>query len=747
MFNWLKFSSDNVVNVNDLSKMNEVVKDELEKKKEEIKPKIQEIPKPQPISDNSKEVINEVIPSGKRDDFESKANELFFDNPNAQEAFLADLKEKYVHFLSKKVIAAKKEVKDILDEKVGTENSEQKAEECIWWTVEKTLPKEIQSLLSEEEKRKIKKINDEFGSNFLTRPAVVLNVADDTFLGRFLDNPVKKMFWPSKLNIKRWDIYKSAGFNYKISYSIANALKQDAFKNIILKYLDSKIISPDDLIRKIAAGLYSKDINDNFEDLIRKRYVQGEKQPLEELVTLFKELGGMSVDEFKKKLDLAKQEIDTLLDAKYDGLVRFSSKAEKDVINIIREVGLQCVPSRLMIPAPKDYTGEEKNFIIDFMLYCPVLIEANGKFEVKPKVIFIGEYYGLYDEKTNYERSKNYTQKTDNKIPTEKFIAQSIGADTISIFPPPDETNVFKALNSANIIFDSDQCIAREKIKNNESLINQADEISGVDDSNIKIISYLEVQRAHVKAHYFSELVKNAQNSDNSYFYTLEGFKDTNTLNRARQLANQHLLENSEKKAYVEREKILRDLVDNPIENLNFPTLFKYVKAEILNFNKETPMSFEAYQEQENKSRNKTSMNTILLLRSLVRLAQISEEIEEQFPEQSGELDGFIEQAESVAPVEEEPSIFEEPSEPMSGDLDFDIPIEVLKDFAAEELDKMIESGEINLNAENLNFEEVAKQITNKILSEDLDELKKRSEIGGTAELRGEFPPIGTPIA
>jgi hypothetical protein len=239
-----------------------------------------------------------------------------------------------------------------------------------------------------------------------------------------------------------------------------------------------------------------------------------------------------------------------------------------------------------------------------------------------------------------------------------------------------------------------------------------------------------------VKAHYFSELVKNAQNSDNSYFYTLEGFKDTNTLNRARQLANQHLLENSEKKAYVEREKILRDLVDNPIENLNFPTLFKYVKAEILNFNKETPMSFEAYQEQENKSRNKTSMNTILLLRSLVRLAQISEEIEEQFPEQSGELDGFIEQAES-----------EEPSEPMSGDLDFDIPIEVLKDFAAEELDKMIESGEINLNAENLNFEEVAKQITNKILSEDLDELKKRSEIGGTAELRGEFPPIGTPIA
>jgi hypothetical protein len=25
--------------------------------------------------------------------------------------------------------------------------------------------------------------------------------------------------------------------------------------------------------------------------------------------------------------------------------------------------------------------------------------------------------------------------------------------------------------------------------------------------------------------------------------------------------------------------------------------------------------------------------------------------------------------------------------------------------------------------------------------------LKKRSDIGGTAELRGEFPPIGTPIA
>ncbi len=745
MFNWLKFSSDNVVNVNDLSKMNEVVKDELENKL-----KTQEISKTQAPIDNSQTLVDEVIPQNKKAAFESKANELFFDNPNAQEAFLNDLREKYINFLAKKVIVAKKEVKDIL-EKVGIENSEQKAEECIWRTMEKTLPKEIQRLLSEEEKRKIEKINDEFGSNFLTRPAVVLNVADDTFLREFLDNPVKKdlkkIFWPSKLNIKRWDVYEEAGFNYKISYSSANALKQDAFKNIILKYLDSKIISPDDLIRKIAAGLYSNDINDNFEDLIRKRYVQGEKQPLEELVTLFKELGGMSVDEFKKKLDLAKQEIDTLLDAKYDGLVRFSSKAEKDVINIIREVGLQCVPSRLMIPAPKDYTGEEKNFIIDFMLYCPVLIEANGKFEVKPKVIFIGEYYGLYDEKTNYERSKNYTQKTDNKIPTEKFIAQSIGADTISIFPPPDETNVFKALNSANIIFDSDQCIAREKIKNNESLINQADEISGVDDSNIKIISYLEVQRAHVKAHYFSELVKNAQNSDNSYFYTLEGFKDTNTLNKARQLANQHLLENSEKKAYVEREKILRDLVDNPIENLNFPTLFKYVKAEILNFNKETPMSFEAYQEQENKSRNKTSMNTILLLRSLVRLAQISEEIEEQFPEQSGELDGFIEQAESVAPVEEEPSIFEEPSESMSGDLDFDIPIEVLKDFAAEELDKMIESGEINLNAENLNFEEVAKQITNKILSEDLDELKKRSEIGGTAELRGEFPPIGTPIA
>lgn len=110
-------------------------------------------------------------------------------------------------------------------------------------------------------------------------------------------------------------------------------------------------------------------------------------------------------------------------DSEYPGY-SFSSKNEMYAIQDIRNVyGLNCIPSRMKIAKPDDFTKNKSHFIIDFVLYCNVVeFENNMPVNIRPQVVLIGEYFGYIKSDAEISKIKEQIKQLETAEGSQKEI-------------------------------------------------------------------------------------------------------------------------------------------------------------------------------------------------------------------------------------------------------------------------------------------------------------------------------------
>ena len=110
-------------------------------------------------------------------------------------------------------------------------------------------------------------------------------------------------------------------------------------------------------------------------------------------------------------------------DTEYPGY-NFSSKNEMYAIQDIRNIyGLNCIPSRMKIVKPDDFSKNKSHFIIDFVLYCNVVeFENNIPVNIRPQVVLIGEYFGYVKSDTEIADIKNKIKELETAEGSKKDI-------------------------------------------------------------------------------------------------------------------------------------------------------------------------------------------------------------------------------------------------------------------------------------------------------------------------------------
>lgn len=502
--------------------------------------------------------------------------------------------------------------------------------------------------------------------------------------------------------INQWIIKNELGWDYEFNQDYWNKdlsfePESRGINKITELLIDEFQNNPDGAIQQINSAINDSSLGTEFRNTLRQIKLSNKfKNNPEDFKRFIYELlkNNLNSDEnsiyeipedsqgFDDQLTRAYMELNNLLDAEYQGLFRFSSKSEKEVIGIIRnDCRLNCVSSRMTLPKPKDYEGVKNNFIIDFMMYCPVLQEKDGSLSVEPKVIFVGEYYGLYkpinetkkqellakikaledktdktdDEKIEIEKLKKrhamggaYSEKTHIKMDTERFLAQSIGCDTISIFPGNPKEEVIKALDRGNIIYkiNNEPGLAWRKIENNKNLIEQANKILELN----KLSTYIESIKTQVRAHYFNNLLQNCGSYTSSNLSrpleirkcilselqisitpdNIDNFN--NIVNRYLEVKNENLKQRLQK---------LSELQNKP--ESEFSQIKEYIDNYILNYKILSVPNYNTTKVSSKLYLNNELMNGISIVESLVRLAQIADELQEVNPKATELIDEVIE--------------------------------------------------------------------------------------------------------
>jgi hypothetical protein len=110
-------------------------------------------------------------------------------------------------------------------------------------------------------------------------------------------------------------------------------------------------------------------------------------------------------------------------DSEYPGY-SFSSKNEMYAIQDIRNIyGLNCIPSRMKIAKPDDFTKNKSHFIIDFVLYCNVVeFENNMPVNIRPQVVLIGEYFGYIKSDEEISKIKEQIKQLETAEGSQKEI-------------------------------------------------------------------------------------------------------------------------------------------------------------------------------------------------------------------------------------------------------------------------------------------------------------------------------------
>jgi len=110
-------------------------------------------------------------------------------------------------------------------------------------------------------------------------------------------------------------------------------------------------------------------------------------------------------------------------DSEYPGY-SFSSKNEMYAIQDIRNIyGLNCIPSRMKIAKPDDFTKNKSHFIIDFVLYCNIVeFESNIPVNIRPQVVLIGEYFGYIKSDAEISKIKEQIKQLETAEGSQKEI-------------------------------------------------------------------------------------------------------------------------------------------------------------------------------------------------------------------------------------------------------------------------------------------------------------------------------------
>jgi len=518
-----------------------------------------------------------------------------------------------------------------------------------------------------------------------------------------------KEFIENLPKINRFTIYERLGidFEYTGKFWQDKDLNDEYTKNLLGNQINSFLQNgPEEFLKYLAEAVTNKQTSNNAQQLhliYKHHFNENQNAFYEYIFNVFPQIKNYlpnqsgeesTFENFIKLINDKKSELDVLLDAQYDGAVRFSSKEEKDCINFMRnDCQLKICPSEIEILAPGNLKLIDNiSFKSDFVLYCPVF--KNN--EVKNETLVVGEYFGYYRffdlekinklkqeisnlEKQQDEQSKimlkskkatfdlgaGYFLKTEQKIPSESFNFGNLNAGVVSILPEEKfPKNVISALDEANVIYmhnNKKSKAWREADAINQKITKDAvNEVQALNNNQIYLKSIeLKIRQHYLNECYASPNVKNIykiktieEDSKNKFTFgnpqeiqkaIFEYFYKRPPVQIELENFQSRLISKIDEKA-GQRMTILNELMSMS-ENLNFVDLKRYVEENLLNFKKiimdPMPSNPKVARALNNKN---IQMDKIKKLKNLIRLSKIAEAIEEDHPDAANLIDESVEE-------------------------------------------------------------------------------------------------------
>ena len=481
-------------------------------------------------------------------------------------------------------------------------------------------------------------------------------------------------------------------------------------------------------------------------------------------------------------------------DEVYNGTDTFSSQSEAEVIRIIRDnFNLACKTSQMHIPLPPNVDAKIAThyFKIDFIIHCPRLVFRDNIPVIYPNTIFVGEYYGLVTKEEENNRAKKqiqmleekpsltdsetntlnrlretvkYNEKTPIKQAIESRFANIFGCGSFDIFPSRThgkwEEQISNGLNKNNVIYNSSY--------GESNALNQLKEWYSLNKDNItpevltsiskfidtsgkakpgesfkynKYTVWIESIKLRFKTLHFEEILET--NPKARELWDLTKIQDCYS-GRLTVECEEDLLKL--RTALKPTEKLINSLRKlNEIEKYliqNEGSISNYqVKIMLEKFirNNEDPDLTKLHTASSNKIKGKyikmtknTVMDKMTLIKSLVRLAQISESIEESNPAASRLIDDNINDLAKDYGTDDNISDDNSPSEseykpietPMVDEKEFSP--DHLRSLAKEIAANLISSGKIDEIAQELNSESGYSKL-NDIIDNEIHSIFNRS--------------------
>lgn len=450
---------------------------------------------------------------------------------------------------------------------------------------------------------------------------------------------------------------------------------------------------------------------------------------------------------------------------------------------------------KIPLPSNVDPSIANQYFKIDFIIHCPKLTFNDNVPNISANTIFVGEYYGMVSKEKEIEQldkklqeltsiqnpsekdlraidrikqTIKYNDKTPIKQAVEARFASIFGCGTFGIFPEKTHgkwtDQIANGLNENNAIFNSNvgESEAIKKLQSwyiqNKNSVNpellssisryidttNGSPKSGEEFKYNKYTVWIESIKLRLKALHFENVIvlnKEAkaiwdlvkiQNCFNKL--TVECYEDLmklkNALKPTEKLINQMKILNSLEKFLLQNENSISNLeLKQQLERFMSTGVSVFDATKLIKKSNSALNSFKAG--NGNKMDKNIIMNDLNLIQSLVRLAQISESLEETHPRASRLIDDGIndianefESNESSEGVDENlfPSDSFSPVETPSVDKglyqeeNFD-PQQLAKQIA----DNIIQSGKIN-NINSLDSQEGLSEL-NTIIDSELDQM------------------------
>lgn len=361
---------------------------------------------------------------------------------------------------------------------------------------------------------------------------------------------------------------------------------------------------------------------------------------------------------------------------------------------------------KIPLPSNVDPSIASQYFKIDFIIHCPKLTFNDNTPNISANTIFVGEYYGMVSKEKEIEQMEKklkeltslqnpsekdlksidrikqtikYNDKTPIKQAVEARFASIFGCGTFGIFPEKTHgkwtEQIANGLNENNAIFNSavGESLAIKKlqswyIQNKENIspellssisryinVTNGSPKSGEEFKYNKYTVWIESIKLRLKALHFENVIMSnkeamaiwdlvkIQNCFNKL--TVECYEDLIKLKTAlkptEKLINQMKTLNSLEKFLLQNENSISNIeLKQQLERFISTGVSTFDATKLIKKSNSTLNSFKAG--NGNKMNKNIIMNDLNLIQSLVRLAQISESLEETNPRASRLIDDGI---------------------------------------------------------------------------------------------------------